>query len=405
MKKESKNYTEETERELSFNLVEVIIIVIITVLLSCSVFAFLIFNNYIKTNNNVSNKAISIDNKYDKYLNEFINTYNNIINGYVEEIDKEKLINNAVEGMFDYLDDSYTNYLDETQTEDLLEKLEGTYNGIGIELVTDIEGEIYVNRVFDNSPASKAGIEPGDIVLMLDDEDITVKGATYFAKQIKTGEKSNYKLTIKRNEEIIELMLSPSKVEIPSVESSKYENVGYIKIETFSALTYNQFKNKLKDLEKENITGLVIDLRNNTGGYLNTSSKIADLFLEKNKIIYELKDNSGTIKKYKAETNEKRSYPISIIINGASASASEILALALKESYGATIVGTQSYGKGTIQETENLTGGSMVKYTTGYWLSPNGNSINNIGIEPDIVIENEDLLEDNQLLKAIEIVK
>ena len=405
MKKESKNYTEETERELSFNLVEVIIIVIITVLLSCSVFAFLIFNNYIKTNNNVSNKAISIDNKYDKYLNEFINTYNNIINGYVEEIDKEKLINNAVEGMFDYLDDSYTNYLDETQTEDLLEKLEGTYNGIGIELVTDIEGEIYVNRVFDNSPASKAGIEPGDIVLMLDDEDITVKGATYFAKQIKTGEKSNYKLTIKRNEEIIELMLSPSKVEIPSVESSKYENVGYIKIETFSALTYDQFKNKLKDLEKENITGLVIDLRNNTGGYLNTSSKIADLFLEKNKIIYELKDNSGTIKKYKAETNEKRSYPISIIINGASASASEILALALKESYGATIVGTQSYGKGTIQETENLTGGSMVKYTTGYWLSPNGNSINNIGIEPDIVIENEDLLEDNQLLKAIEIVK
>ena len=405
MKKESKNYTEETERELSFNLVEVIIIVIITVLLSCSVFAFLIFNNYIKTNNNVSNKAISIDNKYDKYLNEFINTYNNIINGYVEEIDKEKLINNAVEGMFDYLDDSYTNYLDETQTEDLLEKLEGTYNGIGIELVTDIEGEIYVNRVFDNSPASKAGIEPGDIVLMLDDEDITVKGATYFAKQIKTGKKSNYKLTIKRNEEIIELMLSPSKVEIPSVESSKYENVGYIKIETFSALTYNQFKNKLKDLEKENITGLVIDLRNNTGGYLNTSSKIADLFLEKNKIIYELKDNSGTIKKYKAETNEKRSYPISIIINGASASASEILALALKESYGATIVGTQSYGKGTIQETENLTGGSMVKYTTGYWLSPNGNSINNIGIEPDIVIENEDLLEDNQLLKAIEIVK
>ena len=405
MKKESKNYSKETERELSFNLVEVIVIVIITVLLSCSVFAFLIFNNYIKTSNNVSDKTIAIQNKYDKYLNEFINTYINIVNGYVEEVDKEKLINNAIEGMFDYLNDSYTNYLDETQTEDLLEKLEGTYNGIGIELVTDIEGVISVNRVFDNSPASKAGIEPGDIVLMLDDEDITIKGATYFAKQIKTGEKSNYKLTIKRNEEIIELMLSPSKVEIPSVESSKYENVGYIKIETFSALTYDQFKNKLNALEKENINGLVIDLRDNTGGYLYTASKIADLFLEKNKIIYELKDNSETIKKYKAETNEKRSYPISIIINGASASASEILALALKESYGATIVGTQSYGKGTIQETENLTSGSMVKYTTGYWLSPNGNSINNIGIEPDIVIENENLLEDNQLLKAIEIVK
>lgn len=400
MKKETKK-----ERELSFNLVEIIIIVIITVLVSCSVFAFLVFNNYIKTGSDrVTNNTISIDKDSDKYLKEFIKTYNNIVDNYVESVDKEELIDKAIEGMFYYLDDNYTNYLDESQTEDLMEKLDGVYNGIGVEIITESDNTVKVNKVFENSPASKGGLQKGDIILKLDDEDVSEKGASYFANKVKNGEKSSFKITIKRNEEIIELTLSTESVEIPSVESEIYDNIGYIKIETFSALTYEQFSDKLEELEKNNITGLIIDLRDNTGGYLNVTSKIADIFIEKNKVIYELKDNTGVIKKYRAETSSNKNYPISVIINGASASASEILALALKESYGATIVGTTSFGKGTIQETESLTSGSMVKYTTAYWLSPNGNSINNVGIEPDIVIENE-TEEDSQLLKAIEIVK
>ncbi len=400
MKKETKK-----ERELSFNLVEIIIIVIITVLVSCSVFAFLVFNNYIKTGSDrVTNNTISIDKDSDKYLKEFIKTYNNIVDNYVESVDKEELIDKAIEGMFYYLDDNYTNYLDESQTEDLMEKLDGVYNGIGVEIITESDNTVKVNKVFENSPASKGGLQKGDIILKLDDEDVSEKGASYFANKVKNGEKSSFKITIKRNEEIIELTLSTESVEIPSVESEIYDNIGYLKIETFSALTYEQFSDKLEELEKNNITGLVIDLRDNTGGYLNVTSKIADIFIEKNKVIYELKDNTGVIKKYRAETSSNKNYPISVIINGASASASEILALALKESYGATIVGTTSFGKGTIQETESLTSGSMVKYTTAYWLSPNGNSINNVGIEPDIVIENE-TEEDSQLLKAIEIVK
>ncbi len=400
MKKETKK-----ERELSFNLVEIIIIVIITVLVSCSVFAFLVFNNYIKTGSDrVTNNTISIDKDSDKYLKEFIKTYNNIVDNYVESVDKEELIDKAIEGMFYYLDDNYTNYLDESQTEDLMEKLDGVYNGIGVEIITESDNTVKVNKVFENSPASKGGLQKGDIILKLDDEDVSEKGASYFANKVKNGEKSSFKITIKRNEEIIELTLSTESVEIPSVESEIYDNIGYLKIETFSALTYEQFSDKLEELEKNNITGLIIDLRDNTGGYLNVTSKIADIFIEKNKVIYELKDNTGVIKKYRAETSSNKNYPISVIINGASASASEILALALKESYGATIVGTTSFGKGTIQETESLTSGSMVKYTTAYWLSPNGNSINNVGIEPDIVIENE-TEEDSQLLKAIEIVK
>ena len=400
MKKETKK-----ERELSFNLVEIIIIVIITVLVSCSVFAFLVFNNYIKTGSDrVTNNTISIDKDSDKYLKEFIKTYNNIVDNYVESVDKEELIDKAIEGMFYYLDDNYTNYLDESQTEDLMEKLDGVYNGIGVEIITESDNTVKVNKVFENSPASKGGLQKGDIILKLDDEDVSEKGASYFANKVKNGDKSSFKITIKRNEEIIELTLSTESVEIPSVESEIYDNIGYLKIETFSALTYEQFSDKLEELEKNNIAGLVIDLRDNTGGYLNVTSKIADIFIEKNKVIYELKDNTGVIKKYRAETSSNKNYPISVIINGASASASEILALALKESYGATIVGTTSFGKGTIQETESLTSGSMVKYTTAYWLSPNGNSINNVGIEPDIVIENE-TEEDSQLLKAIEIVK
>ena len=188
---------------------------------------------------------------------------------------------------------------------------------------------------------------------------------------------------------------------INSVKSEIFDNIGYINISTFSATTEEQVKKELDNFDK-NISNLIIDLRNNTGGYLNAAYDVSELFLKKGKVIYQLKDRNNKITKFTAKSGEYRHFNnIIVIINGSTASASEILALALKESANAKIVGTKSYGKGTVQETSKLKSGSMVKYTTAYWLSPEGNSINKTGITPDYKIDGEE----GQLKKAIEIAK
>ena len=205
-----------------------------------------------------------------------------------------------------------------------------------------------------------------------------------------------------------------SKVEIPYVSGEIFEKngkkIGYLDITLFSGTSYKQFKNELNKLEKEKIDSLVIDVRGNNGGYLSSVTDICNLFLEKNKIIYKLEDDSGTQDK-KDTTKEKRTYKIAVLINGGSASASEILASAIKESYGGLVVGTKSYGKGTVQQTKKLLDGSMIKYTTQKWLTPNGNFINEVGVEPTNEIElNESYYEnpsydtDNQLQEALNLV-
>ena len=196
-------------------------------------------------------------------------------------------------------------------------------------------------------------------------------------------------------------MTSKKHVYIESVKSKTYDNVGYINITTFSATTKEQVVKVLDSFDK-NINSVVIDLRDNTGGYLNAAYDVSELFLKKGKVVYQLKNRENKITKYTAKIGEYRGFnKITVIINSSTASASEILALALKESAGAKIVGVKSYGKGTVQETSKLKSGSMVKYTTAYWLSPNGNSINKIGITPDYIEEENE----NQLQKALEIAK
>lgn len=221
--------------------------------------------------------------------------------------------------------------------------------------------------------------------------------------EISTLFKTNSKITLKvlsKNKERT-VILTKKQVEISSV-SSKLENinnkkVGIITINIFAANTTKQFKKALTDLEKENIDSLVIDVRDNNGGYLSSATEIASMFLQKNKIIYKL-TSKGIKEPVLDQTKEKRTYKIVVLINENTASASEVLTLALKESYNATIVGVKSYGKGTIQKAYNLNDGSMFKYTIQEWLSPSGKSIEGKGIEPDITETDKN----NQLLKAKE---
>lgn len=401
-KKNEKNVKmKKNERNASFNLLEVIVIIIMTSLVVGVATGVIVYKNY-KEDENSTNASSNI------YLDELNGAYNNIINGYVEKVDESKLVDAAIQGMYQYLGDPYTSYIDEEATEDLTDRLNGEYTGIGVE-ITKVENGILVITVFEGGPAQKAGVEAGDIIVKVNGEDITSKSAAEVSSMIKNSKSSSIEISFLRAGITITKSLNISNVNVPSVSKENFDGVGYIKIDTFSNTTYNQFKNALESLENEGIKSLIIDVRNNGGGYLNSAVEIAELFIEKGKNIYGLENKNGTTF-YTDDTKTKRDYKIAVLINGASASASEILTCALKESYGITTIGTTSYGKGTVQETSNLSTGGMVKYTTAYWLTPNGNKINNVGIIPDIevkmeYIENITYATDIQLQSAINAVK
>ena len=376
---------EIVKKSVEFSLIEVIIIVLITGIVVSVASGVIVYNNYDKLNKNQI-----IESNYNDELQDFYNNYNKIINNYVNEVNKKELIEAAIEGMYNYLDDDYSMYLDKEDTNDLEEQLNGEYTGVGIEITT-IQDEqtktsyVKINRVFKDSPAEKSGLKSGDIILKVDGE--IMKDANQVSTTIKKGNKESYDITYKRDGVENTLTLKRDRVFINSVTSEEYDNVGYIKIDTFSATIESQLTNILDDFSS-NINSLVIDLRDNTGGYLDTAYKVSDLFLEKGKVVYQLKDRNGKITKYKANNDVYRKFnKIVVLINENSASASEILTLALKESQGAKVVGVKSFGKGTVQETGVLESGSMIKYTTSYWLSPKGNSINKVGIKPDIEVK------------------
>ena len=370
--------SKDIKKSVEFNLVEVIFIILITGIVVSVASGLIVFKNYDKLSSVASSDSAT------NFL-EFNKAYNHIVNSYVKEVDKDKLIEAAIEGMYTYLNDEYSIYMDEETTKSLEERLDGQYTGVGIEITADKNNnKIIINKVFSNSSAMDAGLKAGDELIALDGVLLSDKEYTYVSDTIKNSKKDTFMIKYIRDGKEYEVNLKKKNVLIDSVVSKEYENVGYIQIQTFSATTSKQVKDKINNFSK-NIDSLVIDVRNNTGGYLSAAYEIADYFVAKGKPIYQLKNRENKITIYKAKNDILRNFKdISVLINNYSASASEILALALKESANATTIGVKSYGKGTVQETDTLSSGAMIKYTTAYWLSPNGNTINTIGISPDI---------------------
>lgn len=415
MNKEENNKVENIETEkvivkrnkgtinktVEFNLLEVIIIILITGILVSVVSSLIVFNNYDKlTNNPQSSNPTYLNDD----LKEFKDTYNHIINSYVEDVDKEGLIDAAIEGMYNYLGDEYSIYMDQETTTDLQEQLSGEYTGLGIEIATYITKDGYknvINKVFENSAAEKAGLKEGDILLKLDEHDLTKSDSAFISSTVKYGTKEEFTITYSRDEKENTVTIKRGYVFINSVNSKEDNEIGIITIDTFSATIPDQVRDAVNGFS-DKVTSVIIDLRDNTGGYLSSAYNTADLFIEKGKVVYQLKDKNNNISKYEAKTGVLRRFDkIVVLINENSASASEILAIALKESANAIIVGETSYGKGTVQETEQLSSGSMVKYTSSYWLSPNGNSINKLGIKPDVEVKDSN----KQLDKAKETIR
>lgn len=316
--------------------------------------------------------------------------------------------------MMSSVGDIYTGYSNATDAEIFNELVSAEYEGIGCSIQMQTDG-VKIIEVFDDSPANKAGLKAGDLIIKVDDIEVnTDTNVNELSNYIKTESNGKISMTISREGKELNMNLVRAVVEEPVVSSSIYEinnkKIGYLNISIFSSGANEQFEKKLNELEKKNIDGLVIDVRDNNGGYLTTVTDIASQLLKKGDIIYQIeKDNE--VETTKDKTSKYRDYPIAILVNGNSASASEILASAIKESYGGFVVGTTTYGKGTVQQVKQLSDGSMIKYTVEHWLTPDGNWINDKGVEPTDIVELDENYysnpvtdNDNQLQKALELV-
>ncbi len=348
-----------------------------------------------------------------KELAKFVDAYDAIVNNYYKEVDKDKLVESAINGMVSSIGDEYTSYSDKDVTDNFNEAVNGKYMGIGA-LIMKSENDLVIYKVFEDSPSYKAGLKDGDIILKLDDKDTKDMSVNDIASIVKNDRNKEVKILVKRGEENLDITIVKDMVELPVVSGKVINHndkkIGYISLSIFSSVASEQFNKELVKLEKEGISGLVIDVRGNSGGYLTTVTDIASYFLKKGDIIYKLEVNDKvTVRKDK--TKESRDYPVAVLIDKNSASASEILASSIKESYNGYVVGTNSYGKGTVQQTLVLSDGSMIKYTIEKWLTPLGNWINEEGVVPTNYVElsseylNNPVFEnDNQLNEALELV-
>ena len=348
-----------------------------------------------------------------KELAKFVDAYDAIVNNYYKEVDKDKLVESAINGMVSSIGDEYTSYSDKDVTDNFNEAVNGKYMGIGA-LIMKSENDLVIYKVFEDSPSYRAGLKDGDIILKLDDKDTKDMSVNDIASIVKNDTNKEVKLLVKRGEENLDITIVKDMVELPVVSGKVINHndkkIGYISLSIFSSVASEQFNKELVKLEKEGISGLVIDVRGNSGGYLTTVTDIASYFLKKGDIIYKLEVNDKvTVRKDK--TKESRDYPVAVLIDKNSASASEILASSIKESYNGYVVGTNSYGKGTVQQTLVLSDGSMIKYTIEKWLTPLGNWINEEGVVPTNYVElsseylNNPVFEnDNQLNEALELV-
>ena len=348
-----------------------------------------------------------------KELAKFVDAYDAIVNNYYKKVDKDKLVESAINGMVSSVGDEYTSYSDKDVTDNFNEAVNGKYMGIGA-LIMKSENDLVIYKVFEDSPSYRAGLKDGDIILKLDDKDTKDMSVNDIASIVKNDRNKEVKLLVKRGEENLDITIVKDMVELPVVSGKVINHndkkIGYISLSIFSSVASEQFNKELVKLEKEGISGLVIDVRGNSGGYLTTVTDIASYFLKKGDIIYKLEVNDKvTVRKDK--TKESRDYPVAVLIDKNSASASEILASSIKESYNGYVVGTNSYGKGTVQQTLVLSDGSMIKYTIEKWLTPLGNWINEEGVIPTNYVElsseylNNPVFEnDNQLNKALELV-
>lgn len=401
MKKIKCKLLNNLDDDSKFSIFEVIVIILIAMIFGIIVGCLLTYTN----------KSIYNDDK----LNEIINTYNSIKDNYYDNIDEDTLVNGAVNGMIDSLGDNYSNYMGDEATEDFTKSVDGSFIGIGVSVLFDGEYNKIV-EVDVNGPAFKAGLKKDDVILSVDGKDTKGVYGNNLTKLVNGKKNTKVKIKVKRGDTVKTYSVVRKLIEIESVTSDIFKEnnkiIGYIDVDIIASNTYEQFKKNLDKLEKQNIDSLVIDLRDNPGGHLSQTKEILSLFFDKKIVLYQVRDKNKTKKVY-ATGNISKKYPIVILVNEESASAAEIITASFKENYkNCMVVGTNTYGKGTVQQTIKLSTGTSIKYTIEEWLTPKGKNINKVGIKPDVELnQSQDYLmkpsyeNDSQLQGALKILK
>ncbi len=400
------------EEEKRFKIYKVIMIVVISVFITFMVTSIALYTYF---SNNPFTIYSSTSNSND--ITKSLQKYREIIDKYyLGEVDDNKLQEGAIKGYIEGLGDPYTEYISKEDMEDYLDDTMGNFVGIGIYMIQNTQyDKIQVLSTIKGSPAEKVGIQAGDLIIKVDGIEYKATDMTTASNNIKGEEGTSVTIEILRGSQNLKFDIKREKVKVNQVEGKVLtDNIGYIQFTSFDETTAEDFKVKFEELNKQGIKSLIIDLRNNGGGIVDQALEITDFMTEKNDVLlYEVdKNNNETVRKAKNDPIIKM--PIIILTNENTASASEILAGALKDLGKAKIVGTTTYGKGVIQQILKLNDGSGMKVTIEEYQTPNRNKINKVGIEPDEKVELPESVEsvlnvkeeeDTQLKKAIQMLK
>ncbi len=337
-------------------------------------------------------------------------TYQALASNFDGEIDKQKIIDGASKGLVEAVGDKYTEYMTSKEAEEFNKSLSGDVGtGIGVELAKDGDS-VKVVRVLAKNPAESAGILAGDVISKVNGEDVSKENVSEISKKIRGDAGTTVKIGVVRGNEKKEFSVTRAKIENPSVELTKKGGVATLSIYRFDSETGVLAKKYAEEIKNEGISKVILDLRGNGGGYVQAAKTVASLWLEKNALIVSEKTGSKTVEEIRATgDNPLKGIKTVILLDGSSASASEIVAGALKEHKAAQIVGEKSYGKGSVQTTIDMPNGALLKVTIAKWFTPSGKNISNNGVSPDIKVSapkgESYLLNDIQKNKALEILK
>jgi carboxyl-terminal processing protease len=336
---------------------------------------------------------------------------------YGRNIDERQLTYSAIRGMLGALEDPYTRFLDPAAYKQMREENEGNFVGIGAQLDVNKSQQVYIKEPLPDSPAIKAGVKAGDIILKVDDKPVAGLGIEQVVQRIRGTEGTKVKLTLLRGpqKKVVDITIVRRLVEFRMVRSKmldKKDGIGYIRLLGFNEHSDAQFDRALTDLEKQNMKGLVFDLRQNPGGLLQVAIQIGSRFIDKGPIVI-IQERSGRRTSLDVDPSRRnhRQYPLIVLVDQQSASASEIVSGAIQDNNAGTLVGTRTFGKARVQTIHPLLDGSAVAITTAKYLTPKGRDINKVGVQPDVVVEGSETAElgdpatDPQLAKAISLMK
>ena len=335
------------------------------------------------TNGNSNSSVLS-----NEDLSKIELVYKTLMNGYVDKnISKENLINGALKGMSDAAGDPYTTYLVNEETAAIDETLTGSFGGIGAELRSE-NNKVIISNTREGTPSQKIGLQENDVILKVDGEDMEGKSISYVVSKVRGEVGTDVTLTIQRGSQELEVKITRAKISIETVKGTVDETdptIGHVKINSFAKNTAQEVENAVTDLRQKGVKKFIFDVRYNPGGLLDQALAISNMFVEEGKTILNIEDRNGKITAYKASKEYgtfKITEPYVLLVNEGSASASEILAGALKESANAKLIGSKTYGKGTVQSVVDVSKNAELKYTTAKWLTPNETWIHKTGIEP-----------------------